>query len=421
MSQLAEKIKSQPVNQTSFAFKAWITTLTFVFLVGAYFIVERLVLGLEVSSLTNTTPWGAWIAFYIFFIGLSAGSYLVSSLVYVFGMEEYKEIGKIALFTAIVCMIVGLTFVLMDLGKPERLLNSIIYWNVTSPLAWEIHFYLIYIVLLFVELYIAMREDLLRAKSHPGLKGRLAKWMTFKNATINDFTKKRDQRWMKILGTIGIPLAVFGVLGGESTLFAVVKARIAWNTAIFPVILLVSALLSGTALLLVMYIIKNKVQKKPVHQEMVISLSKLMIGFLVLDLGLQCYEYFIGWYSLEQDHLNLYKVMFTGTHAWSFWLVQLFIGSLIPLVLIFWNKTNKSMTAILISSICIVIGVIGVRFNIVVPALIIPLFGTMSEGQYFPTLNEWFVSLGVVAMGLLIYSFGSKYLPIDDVQNEEVR
>ncbi|MGA9227181.1 MAG: NrfD/PsrC family molybdoenzyme membrane anchor subunit, partial [Mesobacillus sp.] len=137
------------------AFKIWIAALTVAFLIGGYFIVERFITGLAATNLSSITPWGAWIAFYIFFVGLSAGSFLLSTLIYVFGMEEYERVGKAALFTAIVCMIVALTFVLMDLGRPERLLNAIIYWNVTSPLGWEVHFYLVYIALLTAELYIA--------------------------------------------------------------------------------------------------------------------------------------------------------------------------------------------------------------------------------------------------------------------------
>lgn len=408
--------KAKPTS--SKAFKIWMAALFVSFIVGGYFIVERFVVGLSVTNLSSITPWGAWIAFYIFFVGLSAGSFLLSTLIYVFGMEEYERIGKAALLTAIVCMIVALTFVLMDLGMPFRAMNAVIYWNVTSMLAWEVHFYIVYIVLLSVELYIAMRADLVRVAKTNTLKGSIARLITFKNATVNEFTKKRDHLWMKILGTIGIPIAIIGVHGGTGTIFAMVKARPAWNTAIFPIIFVVSAMVSGTALLLAMYVIKKKVMKQPIDIEMVQSLAKLMAGFLIIDLALQFYEYLTGWYGLESHHLDYLATMMGSSYSWSFWGVQMFLGAVIPLIIVFWKKTNQSINALLTAAILIVIGIIGVRFNIVVPAQIVPLFHELPWGQYFPTLKEWLVSVGVVAMGLIIYSFGEKMLPIEDSEEE---
>ncbi|MEH7011813.1 NrfD/PsrC family molybdoenzyme membrane anchor subunit [Neobacillus niacini] len=419
MSNLALKLEHKSTKSTDTkVFKIWISALTVAFLAGGYFIVERMITGLSATNLSSITPWGAWIAFYIFFVGLSAGSFLLSTLIYVFGMEEYERIGKAALFTAIVCMIVALTFVLMDLGRPERLMNAIIYWNVTSPLGWEVHFYLVYIALLMVELYIAMREDLVRAANTNTLKGFVARLLTSKNSTINTLTKKRDHMWMKILGTIGIPIAILGVHGGTGTIFAMVKARPAWNTAIFPIIFVVSAMVSGTALLLAMYVIKRKVQKKPIDQKMIISLSKLMAGFLIIDLGLQFYEYLTGWYGLEIEHLDTLATMMASDLSWSFWGVQMFLGAVVPLTIVFWKKTNQNINALLVAAILIVVGIIGVRFNIVVPSLVVPVFHELPWGDYFPTVKEWMVSVGVVAMGLLIYSIGELLLPIEETAEE---
>ncbi|CAM3982770.1 NrfD/PsrC family molybdoenzyme membrane anchor subunit [Mesobacillus zeae] len=418
MGNLAMNAKHEIKPGTSSTLKLWIFALLAAFMVGGYFIIERLFTGLSATNLSSITPWGAWIAFYIFFVGLSAGSFLLSTLIYVFGMEEYERIGKAALFTAIVCMIVALTFVLMDLGRPERLLNAIIYWNVTSPLAWEVHFYLVYIVLLTAELYIAMREDLVRAAKKNSMKGIVARLITFKNSTINAATKKRDHTLMKVLGTLGIPIAILGVHGGTGTIFALVKARPGWNTALFPIIFVISAMVSGTALLLAMYIIKKKAAKQPIDKEMVQSLSKMMAGFLIIDLGLQFYEYLVGWYGLETEHLDTLATMMASDVSWSFWGVQMFFGAFIPLIIVFWKKTNQNINALLAAAVLIVIGIIGVRFNIVVPPLVVPVFHELPWGQYFPSVKEWMVSIGVVAMGLLIYTFGEMILPIEDISDE---
>ncbi|SHG75257.1 NrfD/PsrC family molybdoenzyme membrane anchor subunit [Virgibacillus chiguensis] len=398
-------------------FKWWVGILCVLFAIGAYFIVERLWLGLTTTNLSSITPWGAWIAFYIFFVGLSAGSFLLSTMIFVFGMERYEKVGKMALFTAIVCMIVALTFVLMDLGRPERAFSALIHWNVTSILAWEMRFYVIYITLLTVELYVAMRADFVRLASYNSLKGKIARLLTFKNSTINDYTKKRDHRWMKILGTIGIPLAILGVHGGTGAIFAVVSARSSWNSGIFPIIFVVSAMVSGTALLLAIYIIRSKALKQPIDQGMVIGLAKVMIAFLFIDLLLQFYDYLVALYSLADSHLLSLQTMMRSSYSWSFWGIQVFLGSVVPIFLVYYKKTAKNINALLIAAILVVIGIIGVRFNIVVPSQIVPIMEGMPAGDYYPTYNEWLVSVGIVAMGLLIFTIADRLLPLDQADD----
>lgn len=421
MSTLAKSGQLKTNDDSSKIFKWWIGILVVLFAAGGYFILERMVMGLQTTNLSSTTPWGAWIAFYIFFVGLSAGAFLLSTMIFVFGMEQYERVGKMALFTAIVCMIIALTFVLMDLGRPDRALNAMVFWNVTSILAWEIHFYVVYITLLVTELYIAMRADLVRLRPLDNLRGKIARLLTFKNSTVTEETIKRDHKWMKILGSIGIPLAILGVHGGTGAIFAVVSAREAWNTGLFPIIFVISAMVSGTALLLAIYVIKAKATKAEIDKGMVISLAKMMVAFLFIDLLFQFYDLLVGWYSLSETSLQSLGTMMGSSYSWSYWGVQLFIGSVIPIFLVFYKKTSKNMNALLIAAICIVIGIIGVRFNIVVPSQIVPIMDGFPGGNYFPTIREWMVSVGIVAMGLLIFTIGDQLLPLEEnEQLEEV-
>lgn len=408
----SEQIKRQ-LSRTSPFFKWWISILIVLFALGGYFIVERLIVGLTTTNLSSITPWGAWIAFYIFFVGLSAGSFLLSTMIFVFGMKQYDKVGKMALFTAIICMIVALTFVLMDLGRPERAFSALLHWNVTSILAWEMRFYVVYITLLVTELYIAMRADLVRIRTTNSIKGLVARLITFKNATVNEYTEKRDDKWMKILGIIGIPLAILGVHGGTGAIFAVVSARPAWNSGIFPIIFVVSAMVSGTALLLAIYIFRSFVLKQTIDKQMVIGLAKMMVAFLFIDLLLQFYDYLVGLYSLADSHLLSLQTMMRSSYSWTFWGVQMFLGALIPIVIVFWKKTSENIVALFIAAVLVVIGIIGVRFNIVVPSQIVPIMEGMPMGDYYPTFREWMVSVGTVAMGLLIFSMGDFLLPLE--------
>src|SRR5699024_12746382 len=86
----------------------------------------------------------------------------------------------------------------------ERFINAMVFWNVLSVLAWEIHFYVVYITLLVVELWIAMRADLVRLRPSNTLKGKVARLLTFKNSKVNEETAASDHKWLKVLGIIGI-------------------------------------------------------------------------------------------------------------------------------------------------------------------------------------------------------------------------
>ena len=400
-------------------FRLWMLSLLVAFIAGGGAIIYRMVEGLSVTNLSTFVPWGAWVAFYIFFVGLSAGAFLLSTLIFVFGMEQYERVGRYALFTALVSMIVALSFIALDLGRMDRALNAMTYWNALSVLSYEVRFYLIYMVLLAVELWFAMRIDLIHlAKEEQGMKGKVANAIRLGSDDTSDISRKKDHRWMKILGILGIPIAIIGVHGGTGTLFAAVAAQPYWNSPLFPVIFVVSALVSGTALLIAMYVIQQKARGKDVDFGMVKSLSMLMIAFLIIDLGLEFYEFLVAGLTMKPEKLAILNVMFTGPMAWSFWGVQLFIGAVIPIFILFNKRFNQSTGWLTAAAIMVVIGIIGVRFNIVVPTQIVQSMKELPNAFYFPNWVEWLSSIGVVAMGLLIYSIGAKLLPLELNEDE---
>lgn len=390
----------------------WYAFLMVLMVAGAVAVFIRAKEGLIVTNLTSTTPWGTWVAFYIYFVGMSAGAFLLSSLIYVFGMDQYEKIGKDALLVAILSMVLAMAFILLDLGHMERFWHALWYMNWTSILAYEVRFYVVYVVLLLSELYFAMRIDLIKTSAVKDWKGKLAKFLSLGSKDTSDESKRQDHKMLKVLGTLGIPIAIFGVHGGTGALFAVVKARPFLNSALFPIIFVVSALVSGTALLIAFYVIRNKVSGNPIDQPMVKGLAGILALFLLIDVGLQFYEFLIGAYGLGHEELATMKVMIMSDFSWSFWGVQMFLGVVVPLFLIFFKKTKQSVTAITAAAILVAIGILGVRFNIVLPALIVPVMEGLPQGYYYPTWIEVISSGGVIALGLFLYSVAVNVLPI---------
>ncbi|HWI65684.1 MAG TPA: NrfD/PsrC family molybdoenzyme membrane anchor subunit [Symbiobacteriaceae bacterium] len=360
----------------------WYAALGLTVLGGGAAVLYRILGGLSTTYLTSQMPWGAWVAFYIYFVGLSAGAFLLSSLIYVFGMVRFEKVGRMALLTALVCMIVALAFIGLDLGRVDRALTPLLRFNVTSPLAWEVRFYVVYIALLAAELWLSVRA------------------------------RPRDHQWLRILGTIGIPIAIFGVHGGTGTIFAVVKARGIWFGPLFPVVFILSALVSGTALLTLFYAVRQVARRRPVDTGLVVDLGKLLLGFLLVDLGLFFYEMLVPLLSGNPHEQEVIHTMISGRFAWSFWIVQVGMAFIAPAVILL-SGLKRSWKWVALAAASTVVGIVGVRFNIVVPAQIPPLLPGLPAGDYLPSLVEWASSAGLIALGLLLFSLAAERLPLD--------
>lgn len=413
-------LPSQQSEKGGMIEKIWWAALIIVFGIGVYSIISGYFLqGMSSTNLSNTVPWGGWIAFYIYFIGMSAGSFLLSTLIYGFGMEKFEKIGRSALLSAIVCMITAITFVFLDIGRPDHVMNAVIYWNVLSTMSWEIHFYIVYIVLLLLELYFSMRKDLVKVAKGDHFKAKLARMLTFNKKEITVAEQARDKKRLKIMGIIGIPLAIFGVHGGTGSIFAVAKAQPYLNSGLFPLIFILSALVSGTALSIAIYVIKAKVKKQQIDVPMVRSLGSMLALFLGIEFVMVWYEFLIGIYGLGHEELGTIKLLTGSVWWWSFWIFQMGLAMFFPLIILFVKKTRESVGWILFASIMTIIGVVGVRFNMVIPTLIMPKFEGMPVGNYYPNLSEWLTTFGLIAMCLIIYTIGEKLFPIEELDSDE--
>lgn len=390
-------------------FSAWNAVLVILLAAGVVAVVLRFSRGLAATNLTSFTPWGAWVAFYIYFSGLSTGAFLLSTLTYVFGIKRFEKVGRTALLTAIVSLVVALIFILIDLGHAERFWAALLYWNPTSVLAWEIHFYGLYIAILAAGLYCSMRPDLIRRAAGSGWEAKVCRWLTLGSRDLSQASVLRDRRMLRILGIMGIPLALFGT----GAIFGVVIARPYWNSALFPVIFVVSGLVSGTALLTVTHVLENRARGQEPDRELVISLSHLWGAFLMVDLGFEFWEFFVGAYRLEHLELAVLEILFVGKFAWSFWLIQIGLGAVVPLIILYHPRTRDSVYRLAYAAGLVLVGILTVRFHIVIPPLVVPVMEGLPAGRYYPNLIEWISSVGIVAMGILLYQLAARALPVE--------
>ncbi len=392
-------------------------------LLGGVGVYERLATGHQLTSYGSYIPWGIWVAMYIYFIGLSAGAFLLSTLVYVFRVKRLEPIGKLSLFIALVTLLAALLSIWFDLGHMGRFWKVYTSFAFKSMMAWMVWLYTAYTILLVVEFWYALRADLVSWSARTGLSGLLARLLSFGKTDTSPEALAWDKKVLRILATIGVPLAV-AFHGGVGALFGVIGARPYWNSPMMPIIFLVSALASGGALLTFVVAFFWPERNSAKHREITVTLGKITLALLVLDLLLEWAEFSINLYASIPAHADAFRLILFGPYWWAFWFIHLGMGALIPILILLIRGRNILWVGS--AGLLIAVTFITVRLNIVLPGLALPQLpglerayeGSRLSFSYFPSDMEWLVGLFVVAFGVGLFYAGYKLLPI--VQTKEV-
>lgn len=297
-----------------------------------------------VYSVQHQLPLVMYIGQYFFFTGLSAGSFVISVIATLLGRKEFKPIGKITALLAPILLIIAPLNLILDLEQPLRFWHLFVFYNWTSPITYGSFLLTAYPVM-----------------------GVIYAIMVYTNR----------QKAAKILGILGIPLAI-SVHGYTGFILALAKARALWNTAAMPTIFLVSAMVSGIGLVVIIAAARWKwfdkaatVEQREKDKRLILQLAQFMAYTIMLDLFLVLSDILV----LLTAHSDAYQagmLILTGNFAPLFLGVEIFLGSLVPMVLVL-GPTRKSMKAIVIASILVNIGVYAMRFVMVIGGQSIPL------------------------------------------------
>ncbi|MCK4274763.1 MAG: polysulfide reductase NrfD, partial [Dehalococcoidales bacterium] len=354
--------------------------------------------GHQVFGSNNVIPWGMPIVLTIYLIGLSAGSLILSSLTYVFGREEYRPIARMAVFLAIVLIFGAMLSIAIDLGRPEKFWRLFMFFymnNMSSMFAINGILYGGYFIISLVYLGIIF------AGNH---------------------------RASRITGIIAVGWAVL-VHMGTGAIFGFIAAREAWFSPIKPLEFLAAALTSGVALLIVAVTLTLALSGRELKKEMVASLGRLLIYFIIILLVLIIVDKLTHLYSPHRE-ATLY--LLTGQYSWIFWGFQIGLGVVIPLAVLFNPRLNKTIGWVVTAAVSVVIGIFFERYYLVIPGAAYPMqyYPGKIEGVWgstgsFPlTPVEMVLSVGIIAFLALIFILGLKYLellPPGEPAKEEVK
>jgi Ni/Fe-hydrogenase subunit HybB-like protein len=294
----------------------------------------------------NPTPWKIYIPFYFYFTGLSAGSFILSSLSTVFGMKQFKPVAYISAILAFVLLLIAPAMLILDLGHPFRFMNVLnpAYFNPRSPMSYGSWLLTIYPIATLVYIWFMSRPE-----DYPG-----------------------KDRKLKIIGAITIPLAI-AVHAYTGFVFGVVKAKVLWNTALMPGYFLTSAILSGIGLLAIVYIIMAVMKNKKPDSALLKTLKNYMIGIILLDLFWVISIVLVMLMGTESARLAINMML----HDPIYLFVEIGFGMLLPLLILLIPSINSRPSWIMISSVCVLIGVFAMRYTVVFGGIEAARLGTL--------------------------------------------
>lgn len=358
---------------------------TLALLFGLWGVYIRLFEGEQSANYGSYIGWGLWVAMYLFLAGLAAGAYMLATLDYLFNIPQFKGTGKTMLWTAVVTLTAGLASIGMDLGHMDRIWKVYLQPNFSSFLALMVWGYTIFLILILVSLYLA-------------------------------FTKP-GQRVMKIVMWIGFITSIL-VAGGVGFLLGGNAARLFWHVGLLPVQFPVFAVASGVALMLMLvgWFMPSPDEKQ--RASLLWTLAIISVVTSVIKLYFQVADFTQSLYGGATDNLIAVQSVLTGPYWFSFWIVQIALGILIPIIVLSQPKLAKKGAVAGLMGLFLLIGYATARILIVVPGQVAPMLPGLAEAfhgpklsyDYSPSLMEWSVTSAVMGFAILGILIGMDYL-----------
>ncbi len=383
-------------------------------LLGIGIWVRQFILGLGVTGLNRPVYWGIYLTNFVFFIGLAHSGTFISAILRVAGQGWRKPLTRAAEAITIFSLPFGVAAILIDMGRPDRILNLVFYGRYASPLLWDVSAVGLYFLSSIVFFYLSLLPDIAicrdRLNDTPGWKQKMYRFLAFGWKG----TEKQFHRLERVLDGMAIfmTMLVVTVHTVVSWVFGM-TLQPGWHTALLGPFFLLGAILSGTAAVVIALSILRKVYKLETVLPIGLfnSLRKLLITFTLGWLYFMIAEHLTIGYGNMVEEMRVLDDKFAGTYALMFWGMSVFVF-VIPL-LIFIFKAKNSIKWMVIASIFINIGMWVERYIVIVPSQVQPrLLHASGQGVYLPTWTEVLITVALFSGMFFLYAVFTRLFPI---------
>lgn len=407
----------KPLGKPNLQFKLWIGFLGLLMLAAAVMYTNQLRKGLSVTSMRDIASWGLYISNFVFLIAVSLVGSLITAILKLSKVKWATPLTRISEIIAVAALIFALIIIVVDMGRPDRLWHIFVYGRLQSPIIWDIVVVNTYLVISLLLLYLPLIPDIALLRNNmthaPKWQQKMYKILSLGWQGTEDQNKLLN-RSLAVLMVLIIPVA-FSIHTVTSWLFAS-TLRPGWDSTIFGPYFVAGAFMVGSAAVIVaMYFIRVKYEyKEYIKDSHFDMMGKLLVLTSLIYLYFNLNEYMVPAYKMKTAEGEHISGLFSGDFSMFFWLVQL-LGMIIPILLLVFKPFRKPKPLLYIS-ILVVIGAFFKRMLIVTPTLLHPYLPIQnypeSYHHYFPSIEEWTITIGSLAGVLLIISVFIKLFPI---------
>ncbi len=401
--------------------KVWLIFLFVIIFAGFLAYVDQIMKGMEVTNLNDYALWGIYISNFVFFIATSFVGAATVAILRLTNNQWRTPLVRIAEIISLAAIIMAGITIIIDLGRPDRALNTIIHARFQSPITWDVIIIPTYLFAIFFLLYFPLLPDFAILKEfYSKTNPKLSKWygklsLNWKGSTAQ---KMIQQKSIKIIAILVLPLGLI-LQTIDAWLFSSTY-RIGWNSTNFGPYFISGALVAGIGTLVVTIYVVRRVKglEEYITDYHFDKMGKFLALACLIYLYFNANEYLMPAYAStvnEEIHLN---TLFTGHYSTIFWFVTVG-GLIVPVIFLLFKKGRKPFPLFLIG-LLVVVASWWKRYIIVTPTLLhpyLPLQGVPESWRdYFPSIHEWLITASNLATALFIFTLLVRYLPAIGIQ-----
>ncbi|MBI5395121.1 MAG: polysulfide reductase NrfD [Verrucomicrobia bacterium] len=315
--------------------------------------------------------WSVLIVLYPYLTGLVAGAFIMASLERVFKVKSLQPTYRLSLLTSLAFLLVAPLPLLFHLGHPERCFEVMMTPHASSPMAIFGFVYAWYLMaVLLLELWFDYRKDFVEwSQTATGLKRWIYSILTLGVRDVSGKALLLDDKMGRAITIIGIPSA-FLLHGYVGFIFGSVKANPWWGTVLMPIIFIFSAMVSGIALLMFLYLITCWVRKVEVDMDCLETIGKCLLTALAVDFSVEALDWIHRLYVADES-IDVLVLLASGKLIYSLFVLQVFMGMILPGLclagmVIYKEGWKRRQTVYFLCSVLVLVGIFAMRWNVVV-------------------------------------------------------
>ena len=346
--------------------------------------------GHHVTGMNNQIVWGLPHVFAIFLIVAASGALNLASLSSVFGKSVYKPLARFSAILSVALLVGGLAILLLDLGRPDRLIVAMTYYNFKSIFAWNIILYTGFIAIVVVYLWLMMERRMQRYSKPAGLVAFV---------------------WRLVLTT------------GTGSIFGFLVAREAYDTAILAPMFIVMSFAFGLAIFVLLLMLSFKLDRRELDSSHLTRLRKLLGIFVAAIFYFVLVYHLTKLYGTQNHAFEKFILLEGGIYTTLFWVGQIGLGNLLPLALVYAPGLAGSSRALVSACVLVILGAFAQLYIIIIGGQAFPLnifpgyivessFADGVVNAYTPSLWEFLLGIGGVTAAILIALLVIRVLPI---------